>query len=156
MLKSSSSDTVQDVAAAVLQHSKRMSTMRLQKFLYVCQGWHLAWDDEVLFDAPILAYASGPVVQEVYDNHREIFMLKAPWEFGDASRLPVNKLESIEAVLKAYDGWSGRDLAFYTRSQQPWISARVGFAAGARCFKEVSVDNIKQFYVGLFLDSSVA
>ena len=40
---------VEDVAAYILSNmDKRVTTMKLQKLLYYCQGWHLAWDAEKL------------------------------------------------------------------------------------------------------------
>jgi uncharacterized phage-associated protein len=44
--------------------------MKLQKLLYYCQGWHLAWDGEPLFGEEFEAWLSGPVCRELYELHK--------------------------------------------------------------------------------------
>lgn len=41
--------SVFDVAKYVLNHAGAMSTMKLEKLVYYCQAWSLAWDGVPLF-----------------------------------------------------------------------------------------------------------
>lgn len=47
-----------------------ISNLKLQKLLYYAQGIHLAVTGEILFEEDVLAWKSGPVVQEVYDMYK--------------------------------------------------------------------------------------
>ena len=67
----------EDVAALLMQHLETTTTMKLQKLLYYCQGWHLAWEGVPLFEEPIEAWANGPVVPSIYKRHRKRFTLIA-------------------------------------------------------------------------------
>jgi len=59
-----------DVAEYLLSKEGEMSTMKLQKLLYFCQGWNLAWTGHPLFDNEFEAWASGPVVRELFELHK--------------------------------------------------------------------------------------
>lgn len=61
-LPSAPSTTVFDVAEYILEQHGEMTSMKLQKLVYYCQAWHLAWSDEPLFRESIEAWANGPVV----------------------------------------------------------------------------------------------
>lgn len=65
--------TVFDVADYILAEQGAMATMKLQKLVYYCQGWHLAWDGEPLFDERIEAWASGPVVPALHAALRGVY-----------------------------------------------------------------------------------
>ncbi|BAS11810.1 conserved hypothetical protein [Arthrobacter sp. Hiyo8] len=72
--------TVFDVAEYILakhavEHPEnpQMTTMKLQKLVYYCQAWHLAWDGWAMFPEEIQAWASGPVCPALYEVHRGIF-----------------------------------------------------------------------------------
>ncbi|MDR1041261.1 MAG: DUF4065 domain-containing protein [Deltaproteobacteria bacterium] len=43
-----------------------LTHLKLQKMLYLAQGWHLAYFDVPLFEDPIEAWKYGPVVRSVY------------------------------------------------------------------------------------------
>jgi uncharacterized phage-associated protein len=45
-----------------------MTHLKLQKMLFLAQGWHLAYFDVPLFEDPIEAWRYGPVVASVYFN----------------------------------------------------------------------------------------
>ncbi|WP_340375862.1 type II toxin-antitoxin system antitoxin SocA domain-containing protein [Streptomyces sp. SS7] len=50
--------------------------MKLQKLVYYCQAWHLAWEGRALFPEAIQAWASGPV-PEIYELHQGYFTVQA-------------------------------------------------------------------------------
>jgi len=138
---------VEDVARLIVERLGTISTMKLQKLLYYCQGWHLAWDGEPLFDAPIEAWANGPVVKKVYDLHRGQFTLRNPWpEAGDTSRLQEDEIESIEAVLDVYGTWDARQLVAATHDERPWLEARGELPDGARSNRVIELDTMQDFF----------
>lgn len=66
-----------DVAAYLLEKYGPMSPWKLHKLLYYAQAWHLVWEDEPLFDEPIEAWGSGPVVPALYPLHKGLFTISA-------------------------------------------------------------------------------
>ena len=64
-----------DVARYIVRQLAPLSTIKLQKLVYYSQAWHLVWEDAPLFDERVEAWANGPVVPEIYREHRG--------EFGD-------------------------------------------------------------------------
>ena len=65
--------TVFDVANYILTKCGTMTTMKLQKLVYYCQAWSLAWDDKPLFSEDFEAWANGPVCKKLYNIHRGKF-----------------------------------------------------------------------------------
>lgn len=54
-----------------------MTAMKLQKLVYYCQAWHLAWEGRALFPEAIHAWASGPVHPELYELRQGHFEIEA-------------------------------------------------------------------------------
>src|SRR4051812_7079696 len=47
-----------------------ISNLKLQKFLYYAQGFHLAMFGVKLFDEPVKAWTHGPVVESIYHKYK--------------------------------------------------------------------------------------
>ena len=54
-----------------------MTTSKLQKLVYYCQTWSLVWDEKLIFDDPIEAWANGPVVPSLLNHHKGKFYISA-------------------------------------------------------------------------------
>lgn len=137
--------TVQDVAAYILQKQGRMSTMKLQKLCYYSQGYSLAWDEQPIFDEDFQAWANGPVCYELFKNHRGRFSVDT-WEWGDASKLSDDEVDTVDAVLRSYGKLSGQQLSDKTHKEQPWLEARDDLAEGAFANTVISKDNIQDYF----------
>src|SRR6218665_2697098 len=92
---------VNDVAAYILDKRGPMSTMKLQKLCYYTQGWSLSWDERPLFENPIQALANGPVICDLYMQHRGQFSVNT-CPRGDTSRLTGCEADTIDVVLGSY------------------------------------------------------
>lgn len=137
-----------DVAAYITEQRGEMSAMKLQKLVYYSQAWHLVWEDRRLFPDRIEAWANGPVVRSLYDEHRGKFKVRS-WPRGDASRLSVKQTESIDAVLKFYGPKSAHFLSELTHGEAPWRDARAGLAPSARSAREITPAAMAEFYGSL-------
>jgi uncharacterized phage-associated protein len=143
--------SVHDVAKYILAKRGSMSTWKLQKLVYYSQAWHLVWRDEPLFAEPIEAWANGPVVRALYDQHRGHFSVDG-WNLGDAEALGFGECKSVDAVLTAYGDLSGRQLSFLTHSESPWREARGDLEPTARADVEISQPSMQAFYAALDTD----
>lgn len=140
--------SVHDVAAAIVDRHGPMSPTKLQKLVYYSQAWHLVWEEEPLFDAPIEAWVGGPVVRSLWDQHRGEWTI-ASWELGDPGRLTPEERSTVEAIVDTYGKLDGPRLSALTHSEEPWMRARAGLPPGARGNRRISNTDMADFYGGL-------
>lgn len=140
---------VDDVAAYILSKCDgRISTMKLQKLLYYSQGWALAWDSEPLFDAPIQAWANGPVVPEIFRQHKGLFSVES-WPTGDPAELTGDEKETVDAVMASYGQFSGQALSDKTHQERPWLEARGDTSPGEASRTQLDLDTMQDYFGGL-------
>lgn len=99
-----------DVAAFILSQKHPLPTPRLHKLLYYCQAWSLIWNEEPLFEQSIEAWASGPVIKELYDAHNgqyEMDLLDVP-KLGNSDALSDTQKETVQTVLHYYGNKSAQ------------------------------------------------
>lgn len=144
--------SVHDVASYILHKTGSISTWKLQKLAYYSQAWHLAWDEEPLFDEPIQAWANGPVVPALYRVHRKQYSVSR-WPEGSGARLTRSEKGTIDAILSSYGQLSGRQLSVLTHNEAPWKNARAGLAPTEPSKKQISTADMENFYK--WLDANV-
>lgn len=144
---------VVDVAAYILAQRGPMTAMKLQKLVYYSQAWHLVWHERPLFDAPIEAWANGPVVPLLYRYHRKKLNLEpdTPLGGGDGGRLKDAERETIDAVLDYYGDKSARWLSELTHREDPWRRTReeAELSEGQRGHIVISQAYMHEYYDGL-------
>ena len=140
--------SVHDVAAYILESSGQMTTMKLQKLVYYCQAWSLVWEERPLFEAQIEAWANGPVVPALYNEHRGIYSIDS-WKGGDSKNLTVGDRSSIDAVLEYYGGRSSQWLIDLTHNEDPWRNARKGMGLTERGNNKINHSDIAEYYSSL-------
>lgn len=144
----------QVVADYILQHYGPMSHLKLQKLLYYCQGYHLAYFDCELFPEDFQAWVHGPVCREVFNNLKENSLLYSDLTYDgidDTSVVISNSLNSdqislLNDVLSELSKWSGFELENATHQEQPWIDARRGYSPVERCETIISKNLMQEFY----------
>ena len=139
--------SAKDVAAYILEKMGPMTTMKLQKLLYYCQAWSLVWDEKPLFHEEIEAWANGPVVREVFNEHRNMFTLDR--ESGHPSKLSSVQIETVDNVLSYYGDKSSHWLSDLTHMEDPWKNARAGLAPGERSNRVISHASMMEYYSSL-------
>lgn len=140
--------SVHDVAAYILDRRTPLSTMKLQKLVYYSQAWSLVWDNEPLFEEPIEAWANGPVVRELYEQHRGQFAVDS-WPLGNPSSLSVSEASTVDAVLKYYGDKSARWLSDLSHAEDPWKHARKGLPDGSPSDAVIHPEMMRQYYSSL-------
>ena len=137
-----------DVAKYILQRQGEIDTWKLQKLVYYSQAWHLVWEGEPLFDESIEAWANGPVVRALFNEHRGRFKM-GRWPRGRVSRLTKSQRESIDVVLKHYGKRTGYALREQTHKEPPWRDARKGLPTGVPSNRRITLDAIASYYGSL-------
>lgn len=139
--------TAAKVASYVLQQRGSMSAMKLQKLVYYSQAWHLVWEDKVLFEDKIEAWANGPVVPALYQLHKGKFIVDSIDVEG--ADLDKSETSSIDAVLAHYALKSSFELSELTHREDPWLVARGDLAPGSRSNSEITLASLAEYYSGL-------
>jgi uncharacterized phage-associated protein len=140
--------SVFDVAAYVLEKQGPMTAMKLQKLVYYSQAWSLVWDETPLFGEKIKAWANGPVVPQLYHEHKGQFQV-TDLTAGDPERLTPDQKDTIDRVLNFYGHRSSQWLSDLTHAESPWQEAREKLAPGERGDKEISHAAMAEYYGSL-------
>lgn len=140
--------TVHDVAAYILQKRGEMTAMKLQKLVYYSQAWALVWDEEPLFAERVEAWANGPVVPDLYREHKGLFKVRS-WAQGNPGTLDSKQRETIDAVLTYYGDRTSQWLSDLTHHEEPWMQARRGLGPGDRGSQEITHAAMAEYYGSL-------
>ena len=145
---------VKDVARYILENmyeknSSSITAWKLQKLVYYCQAWSLVWDERLLFQEDVQAWADGPVCRTLFELHKGRLNLKPVDIEGNPSHLDENAKETIDAVLDFYGDKSGNYLRELTHMERPWKETRVGIQPGHRSDKVIEPELMKDYYGGL-------
>jgi uncharacterized phage-associated protein len=98
-----------------------LTAMRLQKLLYYCQGWHLAWYGCPLFTDRLEAWEHGPVVPHVYGVFKSCG--NGPLvDTGEEDGLRSEERAAIKQVWDYYRRYSAAGLRGMTHDEAPWRS----------------------------------
>lgn len=141
-----------DVAQYILQKQNTMTTMKLQKLVYYCQVWSLVWDEKPIFEEEIQAWASGPVVRELYDVHKAMFQITDLGK-GNPNNLKPEQRETVDAVLQVYGNKPAQWLADLTHMEAPWNEARKGIEPGENCENEITHASTVEYYSSILPNS---
>lgn len=134
-----------DVAQYILDKQGPMTTMKIQKLVYYSQAWSLVWDGKPIFGEVIQAWASGPVVRELYQAHKGAFLIdRLPG--GNVENLLTDARETIDAVLRAYGDKSPQWLIDLTHKEGPWNQARRGVQSGQNSENEITPASMSEYY----------
>ena len=118
-----------NVAFYILNKMGKMTTMKLQKLVYYCQAWSLAWDEKPLFDERIEAWANGPVSPELFDKHRGKFVVDKE-DFSEYSDdvFTAEQKETMDKVIEYYGDKEPLWLSNLTHQENPWKLARANLS----------------------------
>ena len=137
-----------NVASYILDEQGVMTTMKLQKLVYYSQAWALAWDSKPLFNDRVEAWASGPVVPNLYNAHRGVFEIESLNQ-GQPNKLEEYERDTINAVLELYGGKSAQWLSDLSHMENPWKDARKGRKPGENSNEEISCAAMAEYYLSL-------
>jgi uncharacterized phage-associated protein len=110
--------SARDVAAVLRDRIPGLSTTKLHKLLYYCQGHHLVAFGTPLFSDSIMAWDLGPVVASLWREEKYASdTTRPPCELDEA------ELNTIGYVVSRYGTLSAGDLVRLTHGEDPWQAA---------------------------------
>ena len=142
------------LADFILQKYGPMSHLKLQKLLYYCEAYHLAYFEESIINEDFEAWVHGPVCREVYNSLKGNSVLYTDLGFngnynpeGELQQvLSSNQFELLSDVLSELSNWSGLELENATHNELPWREARKDLGPADRCENKISKETMKLFY----------
>lgn len=138
---------------------EEMTHKKLQLLCYYAEAW-----SEAILDAPICesnefqAWVHGPVNVDLW-NHMtpygwditEISAIETPEEIKD--KFDADQLDILNQVWVVYGSYGADELEGKTHHEKPWMEQREGLSIFENCWKQISVQTMKEFYRG-YMDSS--
>lgn len=143
------------LANFILKHYGKMSHLKLQKLIYYCDAYNLAYFGEELISDKFEAWVHGPVSRKLYDSLKDKSKLYSDIEYPincsdnvdkEFEKLNLSQKELITEVLNLLSTWSGLELEKTTHKELPWIEARMGYGEADKCSKEISKETTRTFY----------
>ena len=113
-----------DAAGYVVQISYKnkkysLTNLKLQKILYLVQGWSYVWDGVPAFAGDFALWGTGPVSQKVHDIFSKYGRDEIPICEGKSSLSDKNIEETIDAVWEEYGRKSAYDIVELVRKLIP-------------------------------------
>ena len=105
------------------EQRRSLTSLKLQKLLYLAQGWSYVWDNRPLFHDEFEAWQYGPVNAEVYNYFKRFGRNEIPEYEGLNSRMDKDSRETLDAVWDKYCSYSAFELVELTHRQEPWKNA---------------------------------
>ena len=140
--------SVFDIAEYLLCQLGEQTTMKLHKLAYYCQAWSLVWDEKILFNEEIEAWANGPVIRPLFYFHKGLFSLNSV-SIGNPQALDESQKETVNSVIEYYGHKSSQWLIELTHLEDPWKKARKGLAPTERGNNIISLESMSEYYSSL-------
>ncbi|MDK8082002.1 Panacea domain-containing protein [Alloscardovia omnicolens] len=140
--------SVANVAAYILENSKPMTTMKLQKLVYYVQAMSLYRTGKPLVDTEFYAWINGPVSRELFNLHKGLFMIRRRDLQGvnPDEQIGVEDKKIIDSVLEILGDESGNDLSERTHEEDPWRDARQGLQPNQLGTTPITREAMLQYY----------
>ena len=146
----------------ILKHYGPMSHLKLQKLLFYCDAYCLAYFHKELVDDKFEAWAHGPVSRKVFDQLKGQAVLYTDVAYSETPGIDVDKefdglastqKELICNVLGQLSKWSGLELEMATHRELPWQAARQGCSEAEKCHVEIDKELTAKYYVKELVDA---
>ena len=100
-----------------------LTPLKLQKLLYLSQGWSYVWDNSPVFKDDFCAWKYGPANETVYEAFKKYGRSEIPEIEGCDSIVDKNIKTTLEVIWAEYGKIKSYDLVKLTQSQFPWENA---------------------------------
>lgn len=119
--------------------------LKLQKLLYLAQGFSYAFYDKELFEDDIEAWVHGPVVPNVYHEYSTFKYnpISVNYELPEFSQ---DILDVLNYVKDNYSRYDAKFLEEMTHNQEPWLLSRDGLDPDERSDKTIQKSSIANYF----------
>lgn len=119
--------------------------LKLQKLLYLSQGYSYAFYDRPLFNDELEGWVHGPVVRNVYNIFKEYQYNSIDINF-EIEDLDKEAEEVLNYVIDKFSKYDSKYLEELSHKQEPWILSRNGLDPDERSDKTISKEIIANYF----------
>jgi uncharacterized phage-associated protein len=138
----------------ILKHYGPMSHLKLQKLVYYCDAYSLAYFGKQLITDDFEAWVHGPVCRRLYDNLKDKSKLYSDVAYTsdgvdvdkEFSSLTSDQQSLITSILDQLSTWTSFELESSTHQEDPWINARKGYSEADKCCVIINKNDMKEYY----------
>lgn len=148
---------IQSVAKWFLKKDS-MTLKRLQKLCYYAQAWYFTLKGKKLANTEFEAWVHGPVSRDLWNDYKSLYseglymadisVDTVGSQYEDISDL--DDIELLDMVWDTYGDLTGNALEALTHTEAPWQKARAGYKPSDSCNKEISLDDMKEYYLSIY------
>lgn len=120
--------------------------LKLQKLLYLAQGYSYAFHDRPLFYDELEGWVHGPVVRDVYNmfSSYQYNCIDIKFEVED---LDSEAEDILNYVIDKFAKYDAKYLEALSHRQEPWILSRFGLDPDERSDKTISKESIANYFI---------
>ena len=123
--------------------SYSLTPLKLQKLLYLAQGWSFVWDNKPAFADEFEAWQYGPVNEKVYEAFKKYGRSEIPEEEGIDLLRDGDVKDTLAAIWDEYGKKTAYDLVELTHRQKPW---KYAYAEGI----SITNNSIREYFQSTF------
>lgn len=138
----------------ILKHYGPMSHLKLQKLVFYCDAYSLAYFGEPLITDEFEAWVHGPVCRKLYDSLKDKSKLYSDVAYTsdgtdvdkEFQSLTSDQQDLITSILSQLSSWTSLELETSTHKEEPWTKARKGYSEADKCSVIISKEDMKGYY----------
>jgi uncharacterized phage-associated protein len=109
------------IIAGQYENGRLVTNLSLQKLLFYCHAYHLAFTDLPLIDENFEAWTYGPVVPSVYKYYLGYTPIDVEeFDADNIQGLTTKNINIISLVLSKYGDFGAMQLVNMTQQELPW------------------------------------
>lgn len=120
--------------------------LKLQKLLYLAQGYSYAFYDRPLFNDELEGWVHGPVVRSVYNSFKDYQYNKIDTDFK-IEELDEEAEDVLNYVIDNFSKYDSKYLEELSHDQEPWILSRKGLDPDERSDKTITKESISNYFI---------
>ncbi len=120
--------------------------LKLQKLLYLAQGYSYAFYDRPLFSDEIEGWVHGPVVRDVYNMFKNYQhnSINITYEIDE---LDPEAEDVLNYVIDNFAKYDAKYLEKLSHEQEPWLLSREGLDPDERSDKTMPKESIANYFI---------
>lgn len=132
-----------------------MTQKKIQKLVYYSQAWSYALRNEPMVNEKFEAWVHGPVCPSLYPKYADYKFSYIPQneDFEDLG-FSSDEVEILESVWETYGDLTGNALEALSHTELPWIKARGNCEPLEICKKEISTQDMRNYYQSIYIGDS--
>ena len=120
--------------------------LKLQKLLYLAQGYSYAFHDRPLFNEELEGWVHGPVVRDVYYLFKNYQYNSIDINY-EIDELDEEALDVLNYVIDNFSKYDSKFLEKLSHEQDPWILSRNGLDPDERSDKTITKESIANYFI---------